>query len=139
MKGRKGSTDEGGVRSPMIINWTGKIPQGKIMNQIASGIDLLPTLKDLTGIKTQPKKPLDGVSLLPLIMEENPSWQDRNIYNYWRGKLSLRNQNYRLDYQDQLFDMVNDPGQTTDISKERPQVVKEMLEAREKWEKTVIY
>ncbi len=138
MKGRKGSTDEGGVRSPMIINWTGKIPQGKIMNQIASGIDLLPTLKDLTGIKTQPKKPLDGVSLLPLIMEENPSWQDRNIYNYWRGKLSLRNQNYRLDYQDQLFDMVNDPGQTTDISKERPQVVKEMLEAREKWEKTVL-
>ena len=138
MKGRKGSTDEGGVRSPMIINWPGKIPKGKIVNQIASGIDLLPTLKDLTGIKTQPKKPLDGVSLLPLIMKENPSWQDRNIYNYWRGKLSLRNQNYRLDYQDQLFDMVNDPGQTTDISKERPQVVKEMLEAREKWKKTVL-
>jgi len=138
MKGRKGSTDEGGVRSPMMINWSGKIPKGKIINQIASGIDLLPTLKDLTGIKTQPKKPLDGVSLVPLIMEENPSWQDRNIYNYWRGKLSLRNQNYRLDYQDHLFDMVNDPDQTTDISMERPQVLKEMLEAREKWEKTVL-
>jgi len=138
MKGRKGSTDEGGVRSPMIINWSGKIPKGKIINQIASGIDLLPTLKDLTGIKSQPKKPMDGISLQPLIMEKNPSWENRNIYNYWRGKLSLRNQNYRLDYQGQLFDMINDPGQTTDISKERPQVVKEMLEAREKWKKTVL-
>ena len=138
MKGRKGSTDEGGVRSPMIINWSGKIPKGKIINQIASGIDLLPTLKDLTGIKSQPKKPMDGISLQPLIMEKNPSWENRNIYNYWRGKLSLRNQNYRLDYQGQLFDMINDPGQTTDISKDRPQVVKEMLEAKEKWKKTVL-
>ena len=138
MKGRKGSTDEGGVRSPMIINWPGKILKGKIVNQIASGIDLLPTLKDLTGIKSQPKKPMDGISLQTLIMEKNPSWQDRNIFNYWRGKLSLRNQNYRLDYQDQLFDMINDPSQTTDISIDRPQVVKEMLEAKEQWKKTVL-
>ena len=138
MKGRKGSTDEGGVRSPMIINWSGKIPKGKIINQIASGIDLLPTLKDLTGIKSQPKKPMDGISLQPLIMEKNPSWENRYIYNYWRGKLSLRNQNYRLDYQDQLFDMINDPSQTTDISIDRPQVVKEMLEAKEQWKKTVL-
>ena len=138
MKGKKGSTDEGGVRSPMIINWSGKIPKGKIINQIASGIDLLPTLKDLTGIKSQPKKPIDGISLQPLIMEKNPSWENRNIYNYWRGKLSVRNQNYRLDYQGQLFDMINDPSQTTDISIDRPQVVKEMLEAKEKWKKTVL-
>ena len=138
MKGRKGSTDEGGVRSPMIINWSGKIPKGKIINQIASGIDLLPTLKDLTGIKSQPKKPIDGISLQPLIMEKNPSWENRNIYNYWRGKLSIRNQNYRLDYQGQLFDMINDPSQTTDISIDKPQVVKEMLEAKEKWKKTVL-
>jgi len=138
MKGRKGSTDEGGVRSPMIINWPGKIPKGKIVNQIASGIDLLPTLKDLTGIKSQPKKPMDGISLQTLIMEKNPSWQDRNIFNYWRGKLSLRNQNYRLDYQDQLFDMINDPSQTTDISIDKPKVLKEMLEAKEQWKKTVL-
>ena len=138
MKGRKGSTDEGGVRSPMIINWPGEIPEGKIVNQIASGIDLLPTLKDLTGIKSQPKKPMDGISLQPLIMEKKPSWENRNIYNYWRGKLSLRSQNYRLDYQGQLFDMINDPGQTTDISIDRPQVLKELLEAKEQWKKTVL-
>ena len=138
MKGRKGSTDEGGVRSPMVINWPGKIPQGKIVKEIASGIDLLPTLKDLTGITFQPKNPLDGISLKPLIMEENPIWEDRYIYNYWRGKLSLRNQNYRLDHQGQLFDMVNDPSQTKDIGKTKPQILADLSKAKEKWSQEVL-
>jgi arylsulfatase A-like enzyme len=138
MKGRKGSTDEGGVRSPMVINWPGKIPQGKIVKEIASGIDLLPTLKDLTGITFQPKNPLDGISLKPLIMQENPIWEDRYIYNYWRGKLSLRNQNYRLDHQGQLFDMVNDPSQTKDIGKTKPQILADLSKAKEKWSQQVL-
>ena len=138
MKGRKGSTDEGGVRSPMVINWPGKIPQGKIVKEIASGIDLLPTLKDLTGITFQPKNPLDGISLKPLIMEENPIWEDRYIYNYWRGKLSLRNQNYRLDHQGQLFDMVNDPSQTRDIGKTKPQILADLRKTKEKWSQEVL-
>jgi len=138
MKGRKGSTDEGGVRSPMIINWPGKIPQGKIIKEIASGIDLLPTLKDLTGIKSKPKKPLDGISLKPILMEENPQWKDRYIFNYWRGKMSLRNQNYRLGNGGKLFDMVNDPNQTKDVGMEKPIVLAEMQKVKKQWEKEVL-
>jgi len=138
MKGRKGSTDEGGVRSPMIINWPGKIPKGKIVKEIASGIDLLPTLKDLTGITTQPKKPLDGISLEPLIMQENPIWEDRYIFNYWGGKLSLRNQNYRLGHDGQLFDMVNDPNQTSDIGDKKPLVLNALNKAKKQWEQEVL-
>jgi arylsulfatase A-like enzyme len=137
MKGIKGSTDEGGVRSPMIINWLGKIPEGKIINKIASGIDLLPTLKDLAGIMSQPKIELDGVSLKPLIMNEKPKWKERYIYNYWRGKLSLRSQKYRLDHKGQLFDMIEDPNQTTDISNQKSQVLNKLFQAKEKWLETV--
>jgi arylsulfatase A-like enzyme len=137
MKGIKGSTDEGGVRSPMIINWLGKIPEGKIINKIASGIDLLPTLKDLADIMSQPKIELDGVSLKPLIMNEKPKWKERYIYNYWRGKLSLRSQKYRLDHKGQLFDMIEDPNQTTDISNQKSQVLNKLFQAKEKWLKTV--
>jgi len=138
MKGRKGSTDEGGVRSPMIINWPGKIPQGKIIKEIASGIDLLPTLKDLAGIKLKSKKPLDGISLHPLLMEEPNKWENRYIYNYWKGKMSVRNQNYRLGNEGQLFDMVKDPKQTTDVSEEKPLVLLELLRAKDQWEQTVL-
>ena len=81
----------------MIINWKGIIPKGKEVNKIAAGIDLLPTLKDLAGIKVKPKNKLDGLSLKKLILEKNITWDDRYIYNYWRGRLSLRSQDYRLD------------------------------------------
>jgi len=71
-------------------------------------------------------------------MEENPLWKDRYIYNYWRGKLSLRNQNYRLDHQGQLFDMVNDPNQTTNIGETNPQVLADLSKAKEKWSQEVL-
>jgi len=138
MKGRKGSTDEGGVRSPMIINWPGKIPQGKVIKKIASSIDLLPTLKDLTNIKSEPKKPLDGVSLESLLFEENLQWDDRYIYNYWRGKMSVRSQDYRLGHEGQLFDMINDPNQTSDIGQKKPKVLEKLKQVKRQWEKEVL-
>ncbi len=53
MKGKKGSIDEGGLRSPFFIRWPGKIPAGKhSLSEIAGAIDLLPTLTDLAGIKS---------------------------------------------------------------------------------------
>ena len=138
MKGIKGSTDEGGVRSPMMMQWLGKFPQGKVIKEIASGIDLLPTLVDIIGIDHKAKNTLDGKSLKPLITEENPSWKDRYIFNYWRGKLSVRNQNYRLDNTNQLFDMKVDPHQTNDISVEKQQILAQLKQQKIQWEKEVL-
>ena len=50
MKGRKGSTDEGGVRVPCLVRWPGRIRPGTRIPQIAGAIDLLPTLASLAGI-----------------------------------------------------------------------------------------
>ena len=138
MKGIKGTTDEGGVRSPLIMNWKGIIPQGKIIENITSVIDLLPTLKDLTGIKVKSKKPLDGISLEPLILNKTVNWEDRLIYNYWKGRFSVRSQNYRLDKDNKLFDMLNDPNQTIDISEKQPEVLEKLFKAKKQWEKQVL-
>ena len=51
MKGRKGSTDEGGVRSPLLVRWPGHVKPGTKVTQIAGAIDLLPTLAELAGVK----------------------------------------------------------------------------------------
>ena len=67
MKGRKGSTDEGGVRVPMLVRWPGQIKPGTKIEQIAGAIDLLPTLADMAGISLDKKTPLDGISLKPLL------------------------------------------------------------------------
>ncbi|MEO5603801.1 MAG: arylsulfatase [Cyclobacteriaceae bacterium] len=137
MKGKKGSTDEGGVRSPAIICWPGKIKPGKEIKEIASAIDLLPTLAGLTGIDYSASKPLDGVSLKSLLLEERTEWNDRLVFNYWNGSISVRSQQYRLDSYGKLFDMENDPGQSNDISNQRPEIVAELRKAAEKWNKEV--
>jgi arylsulfatase A-like enzyme len=118
MKGRKGSTDEGGVRSPLLVRWPGHIPPGTRVDRIAGAIDLRPTLAELTGIAVGADKPLDGVSVAPLLLGKVSNWPDRIIFSHWNGKVSARSQQFRFDDTGKLFDMVSDPAQTKDVSLE---------------------
>ena len=134
MKGRKGTTDEGGVRSPLLMRWPGTLAAGSHVTQIASVMDLFPTLADLTGISIEQDKPLDGKSLKPLLLGETNDWPDRTLINHWKESTSVRTQQYRLDEEGQLFDMVADPGQRTDVAAAHPEVVQELTAARQAWE-----
>lgn len=138
MKGRKGSTDEGGVRSPLLVRWPAAISKGTFIKPIASVMDLLPTLADCAGVPVVSKKKLDGRSLKPLLLGQKVQWADRTIMNCWRGKVSARTQRYRLGHTGQLFDMVADPGQRKDISKEQPRIAARLLGEVGHWKKTVL-
>ncbi|MCH8830249.1 MAG: sulfatase-like hydrolase/transferase, partial [Planctomycetes bacterium] len=139
MRGRKGSTDEGGVRVPCLIRWPGRIKPGTKIPTIAAAIDLLPTLRDLCGIPVEKAKPLDGVSLKPLLLQEGGGvWQERMIFSHWRGRVSVRTQRYRLDNAGKLFDMVKDPGQRKDVSKAQPEIATRLRKAVAGWRKDVL-
>ncbi len=140
MRGRKGSTDEGGVRSPLVIRWPGKIKGGTEVKQISAAIDLLPTLADLCGIKVASKKPLDGVSLTSLLGKEGAAKvpPDRMIFSHWSGRVSVRTQQHRLDHAGKLCDLTTDPGQRKDISKRQPEVAKRLKTAVAKWREDVL-
>ncbi len=138
MKGRKGSTDEGGVRVPCLVRWPGRIKPGMQIPQIAGAIDLLPTLADMAGIPVVGAKPLDGTSLKPLLLRQSKNWPDRMIFSNQRGRVSVRTQRYRLDNTGKLFDMKTDPGQYNDISKDKPQVAARLREAVAQWKKDVL-
>lgn len=133
MRGIKGSTDEGGVRTPFYIQWKDFLPEGKTISQIASALDLLPTLTKLVGVPGGTTKPIDGKDLTPLLFDENPEWEDRLIYNHWNGKTSLRTQKYRLDAEDLLYDIQNDRGQKRDISARYPQLRDSLVQAKKVW------
>jgi arylsulfatase A-like enzyme len=133
MKGRKGSTDEGGVRSVGFIRWPAKLPAGHTVTQIAGAIDLLPTLTALAGIGRVGDKPLDGRDLSPLLMKQASQWPERMIFSTWNGNVSVRTQQYRLDNQGQLYDMVADPGQTKPINDAQPQVAASLTAAVQAW------
>lgn len=138
MKGRKGSTNEGGVRSPLVIQWPGMIEAGKEIGQIAGAIDLLPTLADLTSIDYKFSKPLDGVSLKPLLLEEDFEWEDRLIFSHWNGRTSVRSHKYRLDENGGLFDMEDDPDQYHNISEQSPEIAGVLSDAVDNWEEEVL-
>ena len=138
MKGRKGSTDEGGVRVPCLIRWPGRIKAGRKISQISGAIDLLPTLAEMVGIPIVGTKPLDGMSLRPLLLGKAESLGDRMIFSHQRGKVSVRTQRFRLDNTGALFDMQEDPGQYKDISREKPQVADRLRMAVERWKKEVL-
>jgi len=138
MKGRKGSTDEGGVRAPLLMRWPGQIPAGTRIPQIAAAIDLLPTLAELCGIPRIGDKPLDGRSLAPLLRDTRPEWPDRLIFSHWANQVSARSQQYRYDAQGRLYDMVSDPGQQQDVSQSVPEVTARFKAAVAGWRRDVL-
>jgi arylsulfatase A-like enzyme len=138
MKGRKGSTDEGGVRSPLFIRWPGRIPAGKVAPQIAAAIDLLPTLADLAGISSTGQKSMDGVSLEPLLFGASKEWPDRMLFSHWNGKVSVRTQRHRLDATGKLFNMETDPGQERPVNAEEPNVASRLSLAVDQWKREML-
>ena len=133
MKGRKGSTDEGGVRVPCFVRWPRHVEPGRTIPQIAAAIDLLPTLADLAGVPITGPRPLDGVSVKPLLLGRQPTWQERRIFSHWKGRVSVRTQHYRLDHAGGLYDMTTDPGQHRDVAGEHPDVAARLSQAVKEW------
>jgi arylsulfatase A-like enzyme len=133
MKGYKGSTDEGGLRSACFIRWPAQLPAGRTVPQIAGAIDLLPTLVSLAGVPRAGQLPLDGRDLSALLLGSSVEWPDRFIFSHWAGKISLRTQHHRLDHQGKLFDMRTDPGQTKDVSSAQPELAGSLRQAVKEW------
>lgn len=135
MKGKKGTTDEGGVRSVCYVSWPKKIAAGQTIKPIAGAIDLLPTLLALAGVSRLGEKPLDGRDLSPLLLGEAAKWPDRLLFTTWAGKVSVRSQTHRLDSSGQLFDMQADPGQQTPMNDRQPELAATLTDAVSAWKK----
>jgi arylsulfatase A-like enzyme len=133
MKGRKGSTDEGGVRSVCHMRWPGKLPAGHTVREISGAIDLMPTLTALAGVKRVGEKPLDGRDISPLLMRYTVGWPARRQFSTWAGNVSVRTQTHRLDHEGQLFDMRTDPGQTNPVNADEPELASELATAVTAW------
>lgn len=152
----KGTSFEGGHRVPCIMYWKGVIPAGKVMNQLASTIDVLPTIAAMTNTQL-PERKIDGVNLLPLLQGDLTQTPRSEFYYYYRKNSleAVRKDNWKLvfehpsrSYLNQvpgkngfpgpspedvmmpkaLYDLRRDPGERYDVQKEFPEIVK-MLES----------
>jgi arylsulfatase A-like enzyme len=131
MKGKKAMAEEGGVRVPFFIRWPGTIPAGKVIQDNAAYIDILPTLAELAGISKAGTKPLDGVSLKPVIVGTS-TLPDRLLFTSINKKNSVRKWPYLLS-ESGLYDLSKDSTQQTNLANTQPEVFKTLSGALDQW------
>jgi arylsulfatase A-like enzyme len=142
MRGTKGSEYDGGHRVPCFIRWPGGgLEGGRDVDLLTAHIDLLPTLIELCGLKRPRGVKFDGVSLVPLLKNENVRWYERTLLVHsqrieypekWR-KSAVMTERWRLVNGKELYDIKADPGQKNNIADKHPKVVEELREAYEEW------
>jgi arylsulfatase A-like enzyme len=79
LRGSKGDLYEGGIRTPMIVRWPGRVPAGQTSEAVWYFADVLPTLAELAG--TRPPGGIDGISVVPTLLGKKQDTAER--YLYW--------------------------------------------------------
>jgi arylsulfatase A-like enzyme len=124
LRGYKRDLYEGGIRTPMLVKWPGKVRAGTVNDCISAFWDILPTFADLAGSDTPAG--IDGISLLPSLLGGK---QREHDYLYWEfheqgGKTAIRMGKWkavRLNVDDEkksvteLYDLSLDPGEKVNI------------------------
>ena len=134
MRGRKGSTFEGGVRSPCFVRYPKEIKPDTKVKRIGAAIDLLPTLANLAGVEIKGGKNLDGQSMAESL-RGNAQESDRFLFSAWNGRATVRSQKCRMHSSGELFDIENDPGERKDVAGDQADVAQLHRSALEQWQK----
>ena len=160
LRAGKGTTYDGGMRVPGIVRWPGHIPAGSVTDEVASTIDLLPTLAEITG-SDLPSHPIDGLSILKTLKDPKAASPHRQAGFYYyknnrieavrlgRWKLRINYQRNAKKNKDQpalqkkfagsaignleLYDLDIDIGESNNLTSEQAAVAQELLSLAEKY------
>ena len=153
-RGRKRSLFEGGVRVPGLLEWPARVKSGTTTDVLCVTSDYLPTILDVLGVEPIRDRPIDGISLVPLLdgeMKRRP----KPIGFESGGQISLVDNRYKIIASGRgarknkekaetegssnggrrfmLFDLIADPSETNDLAYKHPEIVKEMATQLEAW------
>ena len=137
LRGSKGSTDEGGLRVPAILRWPGHAAAGKVSGELLSSLDLLPSIATLCGAP-QPALPIDGLEALDALLGQGPSPRDDFAYYRARHLEAVRDRKFKLrlardgEAVEELFNLVDDPGETHDLLGEHPEEAEQLRAVAER-------
>jgi arylsulfatase len=135
LHGWKGSLYEGGIRTPFVARWPGKIKAGSTSDVQTAFWDVLPTLCEVVG--GSPPVGIDGISILPsLLGKEQIKTHD---FLYWEfpsygGQQAVHLGNWKGTRQNlqkgpsaiELYNLASDPNETTNIAASHPDIVKQI-------------
>ena len=139
-RGMKGSKWEGGIRVPFIVTWPGHLPAGVDYDRPVSTLDILPTAVAAAG--GTPGASLDGVNLLPYLSGDEAEPPHDRLF--WRRSVAaaVREGDWKLirveGSEPLLFNLAEDPSETTDLAARHPQRVAAMSTSLTDWESGLV-
>lgn len=149
-RGRKRSLYEGGIRVPGLLVWPAQIPVPFETDVPCVTSDFLPTIAEASGAQSEIPTVLDGLSLMPLIRRltterpapiafqfETQSVLSDNQYKlvHNRNKVRLSSDNGAADVLEwELYDLKNDPGESTNLAQQLPDVSNAMRAGLKTWQ-----
>lgn len=144
MRGGKGRQWEGGIRQPYYIHWP-NVTKGGTTEVLATGMDFYPTILEIAGLPARPKQHVDGVSLVPVLKGE--SLPKRNLFWHYPhygnqgGEPSAMTMDdrwklihYFEDNRNELYDIIADVGEQTNLADRHPSIVNTMLKLILEWQ-----
>jgi len=135
----KFSTYEGGMREPCIARWPGKIPAGKVCNEVCASIDLLPTFAKLAGGRVPDYRIIDGRDIWPLMSGRPSEKSPHKAFFYYRGnKLeAVRSGRWKLRRTNkvELYDLEDDISEKHNLAAMYPEMVKRLTDMTEKFDR----
>ncbi len=155
LRGGKGMLYEGGIRVPWIFRWPGRIKPGTLCAEPILSVDFYPTLLELAGGKAEPGYPLDGVSLVSLLLGSKPQLDRPALYWHFPGYLgsgpgvwrttpagAIRMGDWKLleffeDHRLELYNLREDIGEKKDRARELPEKVQQLHAGLKAWREQV--
>jgi uncharacterized sulfatase len=137
--GEKGMLTDGGVRTPFVAAWPGRIPAGQVYDHPVINFDVAATANALAGLP--PDAILDGVNLMPFITGENKSAPHENLFWRWRSQAAVLEFPWKLillgDHERYLFNVTTPDGETKNLLAQNPDIVTRLEAKLKTWSATL--
>lgn len=147
LRGEKGTLFEGGIREPLIVKWPGIAKPNLKNTSLVSSVDFYPTFLKAAGVDMKAHGGIDGIDLLPQILNpkenlERTLFWHYPVYHHDVPASAIRQGDWKLiEYLDdnsiELYNLKNDIGETTDLSKQRLKLASQMLTTLKEWRNDV--
>jgi len=138
LRGHKASVWEGGHRVPGVAWSPGKIRAGSVTDELAAGFDLWPTMAELSGNPLPGERPLDGVSLAPVLLEGKTLGRQVMFWEF-EDAVAMRDGSWKYVAREDgfqgpgLFNLADDLGEQTNLADKFPDRTKSMAETVANW------
>ncbi len=154
-RGFKFSTFDGGMHVPALVNWPGRVPSGRSLDQVLMSADILPTICQLTGAKLPEDRTIDGRNIWPVLTQGASSPHEFVAWSMG-PQLAIRKGRWKLvvngivhdgtpagekplQGDDSIFlsDVVQDAGESRNLRHQHPEIVDELQTLLQKWRSDV--